>query len=273
MIVWTLKAEATQTGHGWISSATSTALNHLRACALVSSLVKSTAEESCAGKYASNSPTASRQRRQASQMSEFGATMPSISFTAPGASSMAAPSMLPNNLSFPQNYSEWGGSMAPSLRNSPAPSDTGSSYSNPHAPSQSASVSAQSRSASVSAQYRRQSNSSAMIDPTLIWSPEKQKSFDTRIARMTASAGFPLSWVDNAEWIDFCTEFVPAAKLPSRKTLTGRLLPAAITELRTAAMTVAKGQNATLQADGWTGMNNHHLLAFMITVNGKVCGR
>jgi hypothetical protein len=87
---------------------------------------------------------------------------------------------------------------------------------------------------------------------------------------MTASAGFPLSWVDNAEWIDFCTEFLPAAKLPSRKTLTRRLLPAAITELRTAARATAKGHEATLQADGWTGVNNHHLLAFMITADGKV---
>jgi hypothetical protein len=88
---------------------------------------------------------------------------------------------------------------------------------------------------------------------------------------MTASAGFPLSWVDNPEWIDFCMEFLPAAKLPSRKTLTRRLLPAAITELCVSARTAAKGHNVTLQANGWTGVNNHHLLAFMITANGKVC--
>jgi hypothetical protein len=31
-----------------------------------------------------------------------------------------------------------------------------------------------------------------------------------------------------------------------------------------------RGQNATIQADGWTGVNFHHLLAFMITVNKKV---
>ena len=87
---------------------------------------------------------------------------------------------------------------------------------------------------------------------------------------MTASAGFPLSWVDNPEWIDFCTEFLPAAKLPSRKTLTRRLLPAAIEELRTSARATAKDHEATLQADGWTGVNNHHLLAFMIMADGKV---
>ena len=88
---------------------------------------------------------------------------------------------------------------------------------------------------------------------------------------MTALAGFPLSWVDNPEWIDFCTEFLPAVKLPSQNTLTCCLLPAAITELHVSARTAAKGYNMTLQADGWMGMNNHHLLAFMITANGKEC--
>jgi hypothetical protein len=108
------------------------------------------------------------------------------------------------------------------------------------------------------------------VDHVLHWPKEKQTSFENHIARLTASAGFPLSWVDNAEWIDFCTEFLPAAKLPSRKTLTNRLLPAAVAELHASARAAAKGHEATLQADRWTGVNNHHLLAFMITADGKV---
>jgi hypothetical protein len=261
--VWTLKAESNTQGYGWIASATSTALNHLRVCTLVSEDVRSTAEEARAGKYASDSPTSRRRRREHPDMLQ--PAMPSISFNAPGPLSMAGPSMLPNDPNIPQDY-EWGGSISrqsplmqySSLQNSPAPSESGSSYSNSRAPT---------RSNSFSTQYHRQSN---VIDPALHWSREKQKSFDTHIARMTASAGFPLSWVDNPEWIDFCTEFLPAAKLPSRKTLTRRLLPAAIEELCTSARATAKGHEATLQADGWTGVNNHHLLAFMITADGKV---
>ena len=259
-----LKAETNTRGHGWIASATSTALNHLRVCALINENVRSTAEEMRASKYASDSPT-SRRRRRADAADMLQPSMPSISFNAPGPSPMAGPSMIPNR---PQDY-EWGGSSArrsPSLqyssRNSPAPSESGSSYSNSRALS---------RSNSFSAQYHVPIRQSSTMDPGLHWSREKQKSFDTHIARMTASAGFPLSWVDNAEWIDFCTEFLPAAKLPSRKTLTRRLLPATIAELRASARATAKGHEATLQADGWTGVNNHHLLAFMITADGKVC--
>lgn len=102
------------------------------------------------------------------------------------------------------------------------------------------------------------------------WSAEKQKRFENRVTRLTASAGLPLSWVDNAEWIDLCEEFIPAAKSPSRKTLTRRLLPAAVAELRAEARAAAKGHEATMQADGWTGTNNHHLIAVMISVDGQV---
>lgn len=103
------------------------------------------------------------------------------------------------------------------------------------------------------------------------WLPEQQKSFENHIARLTASAGLPLSWVDNVEWIDLCAELAPGAKSPSRKTLTRRLLPVAVNELRRDSKAKTKGHNATIQADGWTGENHHHLIAFMITVDGKVC--
>ena len=108
------------------------------------------------------------------------------------------------------------------------------------------------------------------INPALAWSRESQRSFETCLARLTASAGFLLSWVDNPEWITFCDEFLPAAKQPSRNTLTHQLIPATVNNFRKVAKTATKGQEATLQLDGWTGTNNHYLLAYMISANGKV---
>lgn len=102
------------------------------------------------------------------------------------------------------------------------------------------------------------------------WSPELQTTFETRITRLTAAAGLPLSWVDNPEWIDFIHEFLPGAVSPSRRVLTSRLVPRAAENYRQIAKESSKDQNATIQADGWTGINFHHLLGFMITVNKKV---
>ena len=102
------------------------------------------------------------------------------------------------------------------------------------------------------------------------WSTARQELFENLLARLTASANLPFSWVDNPVWQTFCDEFIPAAKLPSRKVLTTRIIPRLVTELRDAAKAEAKGKNVTVQADGWTGENHHHLIAFMITAEKKV---
>ena len=94
--------------------------------------------------------------------------------------------------------------------------------------------------------------------------------FEARVARLTAAAGLPLAWVDNPEWIDFIHQFLPWAVSPSQKVLTTHLIPRAAESYRQNAKESSKGQNATIQADGWTGTNFHHLIAFMIAVNKKV---
>ena len=104
------------------------------------------------------------------------------------------------------------------------------------------------------------------------WSAARKKAFEKRILRLTASAGFPLSWTENLEWHFFCDEFVAGAPTISRKVLTKRILKEVVEEFRMEVkMKVAK-QEATIQSDGWTGVNNHHLVAFMITADKKVCG-
>jgi len=105
---------------------------------------------------------------------------------------------------------------------------------------------------------------------SLIWTTDHQAAFENRLARLTAYAGLPLSWVDNPEWIEFCDEFLPAAKLPSRKVLTVRVIPKIVEQLRDQSRTEVGGKDATLQADGWTGENHRHIIAYMITANEKV---
>ena len=83
-----------------------------------------------------------------------------------------------------------------------------------------------------------------------------------------AACGFPLSWVDNPEWNAFCDKFIPAAHVLSCNTLTHQIIPDVTNHFQ--AQAYSKGQLGTLQDDGWTGINHHHLLASMLSVNGKV---
>jgi len=85
-----LKADLnTQVGYGWIAFATSTALNHLQVCTLVTEDVKSTVEEACASKYTSNSPTSQQWQHEHPDMLQ--PAMPSISFNAPSLHQWLAP--------------------------------------------------------------------------------------------------------------------------------------------------------------------------------------
>jgi hypothetical protein len=71
---------------------------------------------------------------------------------------------------------------------------------------------------------RHSSNIDTTSNPSAGWSKGEQALFETSLARLTASAGFPLQWVDNPEWHTFCERWIPNAKCPSRKVLTQRLL-------------------------------------------------
>ncbi|KAF8876093.1 ribonuclease H-like domain-containing protein, partial [Infundibulicybe gibba] len=72
-----------------------------------------------------------------------------------------------------------------------------------------------------------------------------QARFNSMIARITASCGFPFLWVENPEWLRFVKSYRAMAKLD------------------------CKGQNSTLQYDGWTGINNHHFLVFQMSVSNR----
>ena len=182
------------------------------------------------------------------------------------------PSPLPSPLIFPSAPPGFlqdtnSGHMTP---NSLAPSDSISQAHNSN------SLSAESHSSGPGISRRPSRRGLGNVPPVadyMAWTSEKQRSFENRLGRLTASAGLPFSWVDNPEWMAFVDEFIPAAVSPSRKTLSRRIIPKLVEELRDQVKTEVYGQNATIQADGWTGENHHHLIAFMITVNGKASRR
>ena len=88
--------------------------------------------------------------------------------------------------------------------------------------------------------------------------------------RLVATGNLPLSIVNNAEWIALVDEFMTGVQNVKRDALTQRVLPRIIDEHRAQAKAATRGKDVTVQGDGWTGLNLHHLVAFMITTAGKV---
>lgn len=121
--------------------------------------------------------------------------------------------------------------------------------------------------------YQNLSESSSTANCTShygTWDHNRQISFENRLAKVTASAGLPLAWLDNPQVASLFEEFLPLANLPLCKTMTNQIIPNLVADLRQTARNEASGAYATIQADGWTGINHQHLLAFMITARKKV---
>jgi hypothetical protein len=115
---------------------------------------------------------------------------------------------------------------------------------------------------------RRRTQHSTVVQ-SVEWTSAHQACFESRIACITASCGFPFLWVENIEWLDFLDNFLPAAAPISRRVLANRLIPAEIEKYHAAAKENAQGLEGTLQCDGWTGANFHHFLAFMLTTSKR----
>lgn len=60
---------------------------------------------------------------------------------------------------------------------------------------------------------------------------------------------------------------LPSASHVSSYQLSHRIIPHKVEKHRNAAMNRSQDQYATLQTDGWTGVNFRHLIAFMITTS------
>jgi hypothetical protein len=285
-VVWTL--ESSRNGRGWLRAASSTLIYHLRCCPLQTADTRSKADMDHKAHGGGGGTSPARGRRSGTEnfhvntepqvnllpvCDSNGLLLPiaagssmgpgTLTYTAhspispmpvsplplsPALSSIAIPFSASPSLSFP-----------PSALNSPILSGSGASV--------------QSRPASLqSYSFRRASSrrSSTPDTSAAAWSPIHQKRFEMYIGRLTAATGFALSWVDNPVFIEFMEEFLPAAKLPSRKVLTRRSIPAAVAEYQAEAKVEARGCEGTIQADGCTGTNYHHLIAFMVTVDEKV---
>ncbi|KAI6038753.1 hypothetical protein EDC04DRAFT_2603676 [Pisolithus marmoratus] len=99
----------------------------------------------------------------------------------------------------------------------------------------------------------------------LQWSSTHQECSEHHIANITASCGFPFNWVENQAVRDFLDDLLPYASHLSSYQLTNCIVPQQVNHYHQAAKDASKGCQGTLQTDGWTGINFHHLVAFMVT--------
>jgi len=97
------------------------------------------------------------------------------------------------------------------------------------------------------------------------WTDADRAWFSACLAQITASCGFLFSWVEDPEWLGFLQEFFPTAEPIKHQSLANHWIPLEVGKFRWEAKNHSQGLEDTIQCDGWSGMNFHHFIAFMIT--------
>lgn len=69
----------------------------------------------------------------------------------------------------------------------------------------------------------------------VVWTSADPADWETGLARLTASTGLPLRWIENPEWKKLCDYFLPKAKIPSPKVLTHQIILGVLEGLKPSA--------------------------------------
>jgi hypothetical protein len=99
---------------------------------------------------------------------------------------------------------------------------------------------------------------------------ERQKDFEHCLIRMTANNGWAFTWVENPETLNFFSKFCVGLVVPKRRKLSTSILKTELDLARGYTLDRVRGCLVTVQSDGWTGGNNHHFQAFMLTGDKQV---
>lgn len=102
------------------------------------------------------------------------------------------------------------------------------------------------------------------------FSESMQKEFEDQLLRAFVSSGMAFNKIEDPEFQQLFTKFIPGALVPSRQRLESKILQCAVVQLEGEVKVTVKGSYATLSCDGWKDVSRKHLVAFMITANREV---
>ena len=166
-----------------------------------------------------------------------------------GLQSSTSPNPIMPAASYPNEY-----------QHSPVVSTYGSSPS----PSLYIPPSCQSSSSNLSSMLPLGLGSPALPQP---WTDADRAHFGAWLAWITASCGFPFSWVEDPEWLGFLQEFLPTAEPIKCQSLANHWIPLEVGKFCQEAKNHSRGLEGTIQCDGWSGINFYHFIAFMLTTS------
>ena len=99
---------------------------------------------------------------------------------------------------------------------------------------------------------------------------DKQECFENQLLKAFVSSGTAFNKIDDPEIQKLFKDFMPSATLPTRQRLEKDILRRVVVQVEGEITESVRGKLATISCDGWQDVSKKHLVAFMITVDGKV---
>lgn len=103
-----------------------------------------------------------------------------------------------------------------------------------------------------------------------VWSTQKQNEFAQDLCSLFIVCGFAFNAVSNPQTTLFFSKWLPRAKVPERRQLSGPHLEALATMATSDTRASVQGKYATGQSDGWKNIAKDPILASTMNVNKQV---
>jgi hypothetical protein len=101
-------------------------------------------------------------------------------------------------------------------------------------------------------------------------SHEQQQRFESDLCKMFVANGFAWNAVNQPQTHLFFEAWIPGAKLPDRRKLSGSILQHEVNTAHTSMREAVEGRIATGMSDGWKNIKRNALLASMLSVDYTV---
>ncbi|KAK6974145.1 hypothetical protein R3P38DRAFT_2472543, partial [Favolaschia claudopus] len=100
-----------------------------------------------------------------------------------------------------------------------------------------------------------------------VWSAEQQEEFGPDLCRLFVACGWSWNAVDNPQFKIFFQKYLPAAILPSRRILSGRILDQESNKVIQRTRLQIEGKLATYSEDGWSNIAKTHMNTSLLSVD------
>ncbi|KAI8986109.1 hypothetical protein BD414DRAFT_416319 [Trametes punicea] len=102
------------------------------------------------------------------------------------------------------------------------------------------------------------------------WDNARQNDFAADLCKMFVMCNIPWNAADNIQMEHFFKKWLPSAKLPDRRKLSGTYLKEAVALVQITVHTNIRGKLATGQSDGWKNISKVSVITSTMSVNREV---